>query len=146
MGSQGVSDDARAHGGIEHEELGDLVCGKKKGTRANQEARQVRRAVALTAEPAAQSDKEVSAVCSHPLGLQAESAAEHKRQATSHKQSLLCQEESLSSQPRLRTMTSRRTSTVSYARRGSQVQKRRSDATTSRQARTEFRSGRSSLT
>ena len=61
---QVVHDDARAQGRKEERD--------KERAKV---AEQVRRAAALTAELAAQSEKEVSEVCSHPLGLHDEAAA-----------------------------------------------------------------------
>ena len=55
-------------GCIEHAKPGDTPRGKRR-ERASKVAEQVRRAAALTAELAAQSEKEVSEVCSHPPGL-----------------------------------------------------------------------------
>ena len=49
--------------------------GERDKERAAKVAEQVRRAAALTAELAAQSEKEVSEVCSHPPGLHDEEAA-----------------------------------------------------------------------
>ena len=65
--AQVVSDHARAEGGIEHEEHGDETHGDKE--KANRVAQQVRRAAALTAELAAQSEKKTAAVCDQPPGL-----------------------------------------------------------------------------
>ena len=48
---------------------------EKDKERTNKVAQQVRRAAALTAELAAQSEKEVSAVCNHRLGFHDEPAA-----------------------------------------------------------------------
>ena len=63
-------------GGIEHAKPGDAPRGKRRETRkrAAKVAEQVRRAAALTAELAAQSEKEVSEVCRHPPGLHDEPA------------------------------------------------------------------------
>ena len=63
--AQVVSDHARAEGGFEHEEHGDETRGdqKRKRKRRNRVAQQVRRAAALTAELAAQSEKKTAAVC-----------------------------------------------------------------------------------
>ena len=75
---QVVRDDARAQGG------GYRACKawghaawkeERDKERASKVAEQVRRAAALTAELAAQSEKEVSEVCSHPPGLHDEAAA-----------------------------------------------------------------------
>ena len=59
---QVVHDDARAQG-IEHAKPGDTLRGKRRETRRGQAKWQVRRAAALTAELAAQSEEEVSEVC-----------------------------------------------------------------------------------
>ena len=67
-----VNDDARAQGGgIEPDVPGDKTRGKRRRTkeRANKVAQQVRRAAALTAELAVQSEKKTAAVCDQPPGL-----------------------------------------------------------------------------
>ena len=68
---QVVSDDARAQGRYRARRAWGRSAWKeeKDKERVNKVAQQVRRAAALTAELAAQSEKEVSAVCNHPLGL-----------------------------------------------------------------------------
>ena len=68
---QVVSDDARAQGRYRARRAWGRSAWKeeKDKERVNKVTQQVRRAAALTAELAAQSEKEVSAVCNHPLGL-----------------------------------------------------------------------------
>ena len=64
-------------GDIEQETPGDETPGSVKGKeKANRVAQQVKRAAALTAELAAQSERKVSAMCDHPPGLRDE-PAEH---------------------------------------------------------------------
>ena len=72
-GVQVVNDDARAQGGIEPAQ-GAWKAEKDK-ERANKVAQQVRRAAALTAELAVQSEKKTAAVCDQPPGL--DELAEH---------------------------------------------------------------------
>ena len=74
---QVVHDDARAQGGYRACKAWGRAAWKeeKDKERAAKVAEQVRRAAAMTAELAAQSEKEVSEVCSHPLGLHDEAAA-----------------------------------------------------------------------
>ena len=61
---------------IEHAKPGDTPRGKERDKeRASKVAEQVRRAAALTAELAGQSEKEVSEVCSHLPSLHDEAAA-----------------------------------------------------------------------
>ena len=66
-----VNDDARAQeGGIEPDGPDDKTRGKRRRTRrANKVTQQVRRAAALTAELAAQSEKKTAAVCDQPPSL-----------------------------------------------------------------------------
>ena len=73
---QVVHDDARAQGGYRACKAWGRAAWKEERDkeRAAKVAEQVRRAAALTAELAAQSEKEVSEVCSHPPGLHDESA------------------------------------------------------------------------
>ena len=74
---QVVNDDARAQGGgIERAEPGDKQAWReeKDRERADRVAQQVRRAAALTAELAAQSEEKVAVVCDHPPGLHNEPA------------------------------------------------------------------------
>ena len=55
---------------IEPEGVGpESVEGEKDRERASRAAQQVRRAATVTAELAAQSEREASEVCSHPPGL-----------------------------------------------------------------------------
>ena len=74
---QVVHDDARAQGGYRACKAWGRAAWKEERDkeRAVKVAEQVRRAAALTAELAAQSEKEVSEVCSHPPGLHDEAAA-----------------------------------------------------------------------
>ena len=74
---QVVRDDARAQGGYRACKAWGHAAWKEERDkeRASRVAEQVRRAAALTAELAAQSEKEVSEVCSHPPGLHDEAAA-----------------------------------------------------------------------
>ena len=74
---QVVHDDARAQGGYRACKAWGRAAWKEERDkeRAAKVAEQVRRAAALTAELAAQSEKEVSEVCSHPPGLHDETAA-----------------------------------------------------------------------
>ena len=74
---QVVRDDARAQGGYRACKAWGHAAWKEERDkeRASKVAEQVRRAAALTAELAAQSEKEVSEVCSHPPGLHDEAAA-----------------------------------------------------------------------
>ena len=74
---QVVHDDARAQGGYRACKAWGRAAWKEERDkeRAAKVAEQVRRAAALTAELAAQSEKEVSEVCSHPPGLHDEAAA-----------------------------------------------------------------------
>ena len=73
---QVVHDDARAQGGYRACKAWGRAAWKEERDkeRAAKVAEQVRRAAALTAELAAQSEKEVSEVCSHPPGLHDEPA------------------------------------------------------------------------
>ena len=73
---QVVRHDARAQGSIEHAKPGDTPRGdeERDKERASKVAEQVRRAAAMTADLAAQSEKEVSEMCSHPPGLHDEPA------------------------------------------------------------------------
>ena len=73
---QVVHDDARAQGGYRACKAWGRAAWKEERDkeRASKVAEQVRRAAALTAELAAQSEKEVSEVCSHPPGLHDEPA------------------------------------------------------------------------
>ena len=88
---QVVSDDARAQGRYRPRRAWGRAAWKeeKDKERTNKVAQQVRRAAALTAELAAQSEKEVTAVCNHPLGFHDEPAACTQRQAASHGQPFL---------------------------------------------------------
>ena len=74
---QVVHDDARAQGGYRACKAWGRAAWKEERDkeRAAKVAEQVRRAAALTAELAAQSEKEVTEVCSHPPGLHDEAAA-----------------------------------------------------------------------
>ena len=74
---QVVRDDARAQGRYRACKAWGHAAWKEERDkeRASKVAEQVRRAAALTAELAAQSEKEVSEVCSHPPGLHDEAAA-----------------------------------------------------------------------
>ena len=74
---QVMHDDARAQGGYRACKARGHAAWKeeKDKERASKTAEQVRRAAALTAELAAQSEKNVSEVCSHPPGLHDEPAA-----------------------------------------------------------------------
>ena len=74
---QVVHDDARAQGGYRACKAWGRAAWKEERDkeRAAKVAEQVRHAAALTAELAAQSEKEVSEVCSHPPGLHDEAAA-----------------------------------------------------------------------
>ena len=75
---QVVRDDARAQGRYRACKAWGHAAwkrGERDKERASKVAEQVRRAAALTAELAAQSEKEVSEVCSHPPGLRDEEAA-----------------------------------------------------------------------
>ena len=75
---QVVNDDARAQeeGVTSTQNFGDRNAWKEERDKekASSVARQVRRAAALTAELAAQSENKVSVVCDHPLGLRDEPA------------------------------------------------------------------------
>ena len=73
--TQVVSDHARAEGGYRARKAWDHRAWKeeKDRERASRVAQQVRRAAALTAELAAQSESKVFEVCSHPPGLSDES-------------------------------------------------------------------------
>ena len=73
---QVVRDDARAQGRYRACKAWGHAAWKEERDkeRASKVAEQVRRAAALTAELAAQSEKEVSEVCSHPPGLHDEAA------------------------------------------------------------------------
>ena len=75
---QVVNDEARAEGGYRARNAWGRNAWKEEKDRekANRVAQQVRRAAALTAELAAQSEKKVAVVCDHPLGLRDE-PAEH---------------------------------------------------------------------
>ena len=75
---QVVNDEARAEGGYRARNAWGRSAWKEKKDRekANRVAQQVKRAAALTAELAAQSEKKVSVVCDHPPGLRDE-PAEH---------------------------------------------------------------------
>ena len=68
---QVVNDDARAQGGYRARRAWgqDVWKAEKDKERANKVAQQVRRAAALTAELAAQSEKKTAAVCDQPPGL-----------------------------------------------------------------------------
>ena len=70
------NDDARAQGGYRARRAWgqDVWKAEKDKERATKVAQQVRRAAALTAELAAQSEKKVSAVCDQPPGLRDEPA------------------------------------------------------------------------
>ena len=74
---QVVHDDARAQGRYRACKAWGPAAWKEERDkdRASRVAEQVRRAAVLTAELAAQSEKEVSEVCSHPPGLHDETAA-----------------------------------------------------------------------
>ena len=74
---QVMHDDARAQGGYRACKAWGHAAWKEERDkeRASKAAEQVRRAAALTAELAAQSEKNVSEVCSHPPGLHDEPAA-----------------------------------------------------------------------
>ena len=74
---QVVRDDARAKGRYRACKAWGHAAWKEERDkeRATKVAEQVRRAAALTAELAAQSEKEVSEVCRHPPGLRDEAAA-----------------------------------------------------------------------
>ena len=74
---QVVRDDARAQGRYRACKAWGHAAWKEERDkeRASKVAEQVRRAAALTAELAAQSEKEVSEVCSHPPGLHDEATA-----------------------------------------------------------------------
>ena len=73
---QVVRDDARAQGGYRACKAWGHAAWKEERDkeRATKVTEQVRRAAALTAELAAQSEKEVSEVCSHPPGLRDDAA------------------------------------------------------------------------
>ena len=75
---QVVNDEARAEGGYRARNAWGRNAWKEEKDRekANRVAQQVRRAAALTAELAAQSEKKVAVVCDHPPGLRDE-PAEH---------------------------------------------------------------------
>ena len=75
---QVVNDEARAEGGYTARNAWGRNAWKEEKDRekANRVAQQVRRAAALTAEVAAQSEKKVAAVCDHLPGLRDE-PAEH---------------------------------------------------------------------
>ena len=75
---QVVNDEARAEGGYRARNAWGRNAWKEEKDRekANRVAQQVRRASALTAELAAQSEKKVAAVCDHPPELRDE-LAEH---------------------------------------------------------------------
>ena len=68
---QVVNDDARAQGGYRARRAWgqDVWQAEKNKEKANKVAQQVRRAAALTAELAAQSEKKTAAVCDQPPGL-----------------------------------------------------------------------------
>ena len=68
---QVVNDDARAQGGYRAKRAWgrDAWKAERSKEQANKVAQQVRRAAALTAELAAQSEKKTAAVCHQPLGL-----------------------------------------------------------------------------
>ena len=68
---QVVNDDARAQGGYRARRAWgqDVWQAEKDKGKANKVAQQVRRAAALTAELAAQSEKKTAAVCDQPPGL-----------------------------------------------------------------------------
>ena len=68
---QVVNDDARAQGGYRARRAWgqDVWKAEKDKEKANKVAQQVRRAAALTAELAAQSEKKTAAVCDQPPGL-----------------------------------------------------------------------------
>ena len=66
---QVVNDDARAQGGYRARRAwGQVWKAEKDKEKANKVAQQVRRAAALTAELAAQSEKKTAAVCDQPPG------------------------------------------------------------------------------
>ena len=69
--AQVVNDDARAQGGYRARRAWgqDAWQAEKNKEKANKVAQQVRRAAALTAELAAQSEKKTAAVCDQPPGL-----------------------------------------------------------------------------
>ena len=69
--AQVVNDDARAQGGYRARRAWgqDVWQAEKNKEKANKVAQQVRRAAALTAELAAQSEKKTAAVCDQPPGL-----------------------------------------------------------------------------
>ena len=69
-----VNDEARAEGGYRARNAWGRNAWKEEKDRenANRVAQQVRRAAALTAELAAQSEKKVAAMCDHPAGLRDE--------------------------------------------------------------------------
>ena len=73
---QVVNDEARAEGGYRARNAWGQSAWKKEKDRekANRVAQQVRRAAALTAELAAQSEEKVAVVCDHPPGLHDEPA------------------------------------------------------------------------
>ena len=73
---QVVNDDARAQGEYRARKAWGQTAWKeeKDRERANRVAQQVRRAAALTAELAAQSEEKVAVMCDHPLGLHDEPA------------------------------------------------------------------------
>ena len=75
--TQVVSDHARAEGGYRARKVWGQRAWKeeKDRERASRAAQQVRRAAALTAELAAQSESKVFEVCSHPPGLSDEAVA-----------------------------------------------------------------------
>ena len=75
--TQVVSDHARAEGGYRARKAWGQRAWKEEKDResASRAAQQVRRAAALTAELAAQSESKVFEVCSHPPGLSDESLA-----------------------------------------------------------------------
>ena len=82
--TQVVNDHARAEGGYRARR----ACGRnawkeeKDREKADGVAQQVKRAAALTAELAAQSEKKVAVVCDHPPGLRDESAEHIERRLT----------------------------------------------------------------
>ena len=86
---QVVYDEARAEGGY------NAWKEEKDREKANRVAQQVRRAAALTAELAAQSEKKVAVVCDHPRGLRDEPAehitAPNKGAGGSHPQAEMIQ-------------------------------------------------------
>ena len=71
-----VNDEARAEGGCRVRNAWGPWKEEKDREKANRVAQQVRRAAALTAELAAQSERKVAVVCDHPPGLRDE-PAEH---------------------------------------------------------------------